>query len=140
MKVRNFALFVLACALVAPAYAAGPVKPGKWETTMEMDMPGMPMKMPPRTFTHCITKEQAENPENAVPRSDRQQDCKISDLKVEGSTVSWKMTCEKSQATGAGSITYSADSYTGHMDMKMAGDREMHMKYSGKYLGACDEK
>ena len=24
--------------------------------------------------------------------------------------------------------------------VKMAADREMHMKYSGKYLGACDEK
>ena len=140
MKFRNFALFVVVCALVAPVYAAGPVKPGKWERTVEMDMPGMPMKMPPRTSTYCVTKEQAENPENAVPRSDRQQDCKLSDVKVDGSTVSWKMTCEKSQATGTGSITYSADSYTGKMDMKMAGDREMHMKYSGKYLGACDEK
>jgi hypothetical protein len=140
MKFRKFALFVLVCALVVPAYAAGPVKPGKWETTMEMEMPGMPMKMPPITVSHCITKEQAENPENAVPRNDRQKDCKISDMKVDGNTVSWKMTCEKSQTSGTGSITYSGDSYTGHMDMKMAGDREMHMKYSGKYLGACDEK
>ena len=64
MKFRNLALFVLVCAFVLPAYAAGPAKAGKWQTTIEMEMEGMPMKMPPVTNTHCITKEQAESAEN----------------------------------------------------------------------------
>ena len=66
MKFRNLALFAVVCALVVPAYAAGPAKAGKWQTTVEMEMEGMPMKMPPTTFTHCITKEQAENSESAI--------------------------------------------------------------------------
>jgi len=41
--------------------------------------------------------------------------------------------------TGTGTATYAGDSYTGMMDMKMQ-DHAMHMKYAGKYLGACDEK
>ena len=139
MKLRNLALFVLVCALVVPAYAAGVGKAGKWQMTMEMDMPGMPMKMPPVSFTHCVTKEQAENPESAIPKNNRDSDCKYTDVKVDGSTVSWKMACEKQGMTGTGAVTYAADSYTGKMDMKVQ-DREMHMKYSGKYLGDCDAK
>ena len=137
MKFRNFALFVFVCALVVPAYGLG--KAGKWQMTMEMDITGMPMKMPPMTFTHCVTKEQAENPEAAIPKSQRDSGCKYTDVKVDGNTVSWKVECEKSKMTGTGEVTYTADSYTGKADMKMQ-DREMHAKYSGKYLGACDEK
>lgn len=139
MKLRNFALVALVCALVVPAYAAPVGKAGKWQMTMEMDMPGMPMKMPPISFTHCVTKEQAENPESAIPKAQKDSGCKYTDVKVDGSTVSWKVECPKSNMTGTGEVTYSADSYTGKADMKM-GDREMHAKYSGKYLGACDEK
>ena len=139
MKFRNVAILVVVCALGVPAYAAGPAKAGKWQTTMEMEMEGMPMKMPPTTFTHCITKEQAESAESAIPKNDRQNGCTFSDVKVDGSTVSWKMACEKQGMTGVGKVSYGADSYTGQMDMKMQ-DHEMHMKYSGKYLGACDEK
>ena len=137
MKLRRLALFLLVCSLVVPAFAAGPAKAGKWQTTMEMNMEGMPMKMPPVTVTHCITKEQAENAESAIPKSQKDSGCTFSDVKVDGNTVTWKMACEKQQMTGTGSVTYASDTYVGSMDMK-AGDREMHMKYSGKYLGACD--
>jgi len=139
MKLRNLILFAVVCALALPTFAASPVKSGKWQTTIEMDMPGMPMKMPPMSHTTCITKEQAEDATNAIPKNDKQSGCTFSDVKVDGSTISWKMTCEKQQMTGTGTVTYAGDSYTGKMDMKVA-DREMHMKYSGKRLGDCDEK
>src|SRR5436309_9771900 len=106
MKVRSLVLSALVCALVVPAYAAGPAKAGKWQTTMEMEMEGMPMKMPPVTSTHCITKEQADSAENAIPKSDRQTGCTFSDVKVDVGTVSWKMTCEKQGMTGTGTVTY----------------------------------
>src|SRR5262249_31422284 len=110
----------------------------KWQMTMEMEMPGMPVKMPPMTFTHCVTKEQAEDPQAAIPKSSRDSGCKYTDVKVDGSTVSWKVECEKSKMTGSGEVTYTADSYNGKADMKMNGQEEVHAKYSGKYLGACD--
>ena len=139
MKFRNLAMFVVVCAFVVPAWAAGPAKAGKWQTTIEMEMEGMPMKMPPVTSTHCITKEQADDAENAIPKSQKDSGCTFSDVKVDGGTVSWKMTCEKQGMTGAGTVTYAGETYTGKMDMKVQ-DREMHMKYSGKRLGDCDEK
>src|SRR3954471_12428451 len=125
MKFRTLLLCAVVCAFVLPAWAAGPAKAGKWQTTMEMEMEGMPMKMPPITATHCITKEQADNAENAIPRSQRDTGCTMTDVKVDGSTISWKMTCEKQGMTGTGTVTYAGESYTGKMDMKVQ-DHEMH--------------
>ena len=139
MKLRNLALFALVCALVLPAYAAGPMKAGKWQMTMEMNIPNMPIKMPPINVTHCVTKEQAENPEGSIPKSQKDSGCKYTDVKVDGGTVSWKVDCEKQHMTGTGKVTYTDDSYTGVAEMQMQ-DQTMTMKYSGKRLGDCDEK
>jgi hypothetical protein len=133
---KKFATAIAAAAMLATATvatAAGPMKAGKWQLTMQMDMPGMPVKMPPMTMTHCITKEQAEKPEPPKAASD----CKVSDYKIVGSTVTWTVKCEKQKIVGEGTITYNGDSYDGSMHMKMA-DREMTQKYSGKRLGNCD--
>jgi len=57
MNLRKLSLAAAAltfCAL--PTFAASPQKPGNWQITMEMDAPNMPMKMPPMTFTHCVTQ------------------------------------------------------------------------------------
>ena len=127
------------CLLAIPVFAAdgpkNPMKAGKWEITTQMDMPGM--QMPARTFTKCVTKEDAAKLENAVPRGQRDSACKISDLKVEGSTISWKMNCEDRHMSGDGNVTYEGDTYKGEMHVKSErGD--MSFKYSGKRLGECD--
>jgi hypothetical protein len=138
MKFRLIAVLALACLIALPTFASSLAKPGKWQTTIQMEMPGMPMKMPAQTVVTCVTKEQADNAENLIPKSgDKRGGCTYNDVKVDGSTVSWKMTCEKSQATGTGSVTYSGDSYTGTMHMKVQ-DHDMSATYSGKFLGACD--
>lgn len=139
MKLRNLVLSAIVCALALPVMAKDPIaKAGKWESTITMEMPNMPMKMPPHTMTVCVTKEQAENAENLIPKTgDKRGGCTYTDVKVEGSTVSWKMTCEKSGMTGTGSTTYHGDSYEGSMQMKMH-DQDMSAKMTGKYLGACD--
>lgn len=134
---KRIASYALAVALLVPAFAnAAVTKAGKWQITIESEMPGMPMKMPPITMTQCITKEQAEKPE--PPKAKKSDDCKVSDYKIEGNTVSWTMTCEKQNVSGEGKITYSGDSYDGAMHVKM-GEMEMTQKYHGKYLGECDK-
>lgn len=135
MQIRRGLLFFGAAALALPMFA-GPMKAGKWSTTMQTEMPGMPIKIPPVTVETCVTPEQAEHPE---PPKQKNSDCKISDYKLEGSTVTWKMTCEKQNMTGEGKITYGAESYAGEMHMKM-GEHEMSAKYSGKRVGDCDSK
>jgi hypothetical protein len=128
-----------AIAAVLPATAADhPQKPGKWQTKVQMEMPGMPFKMPPVTVDVCLTEEDLNNPEKVVPR-DAKQKCTIGDYKVDGSKVSWTMDCPDQNMKGRGEITYTDDSYTGAMKMTM-GEQEMNMKYSGKWLGACTKK
>jgi hypothetical protein len=111
------------------------MKPGKWEITTQMDMPGM--QMPARTFTKCITKEDVANVESAIPRGQRDSSCKFSDVKVEGNTVSWKMNCEERHMSGDGKVTYDNDAYTGETHVKSErGD--MTIKNSGRRVGECD--
>ena len=138
MTIKRFAVLLAVCLLATAVFAASPAKPGKWEMTMQTEMTGMPMKMPAHTVTYCLTKEEAENPEKLAPEQRKNADCKRTEMKIDGNTVSWKVTCEKSQTTGEGKITYSGDSYNGSMHMTMP-NGEMNAKYSGKYLGACDK-
>jgi hypothetical protein len=131
-------LFVVLLAIVAvvPASASSnPQKPGKWKVTMQMEMPGMPMKMPPMSFEVCLTEEDLKDPQKAVP-NDPKSDCKVGDYKIDGNTVTWTVDCPKQKMKGAGEITFSAESYSGKMDMQM-GEQEMSTKYSGKWMGTC---
>jgi hypothetical protein len=137
MKISKAVLLACVLALALPLVAnAGPMKAGKWQVTVETDMPGMPMKMPPVTMTQCVTKEQAENPE--PPKMNKDDDCKVSDYKVDGNVVTWSVECKKQDLTGTGKITFSGDSYEGLTKLKM-GDTEMTQKFTGQYLGACDK-
>jgi hypothetical protein len=136
MTIKRFAVLLAVCLLATAVFAASPAKPGKWEMTMQTEMTGMPMKMPAHTVTYCLTKEEAENPEKLAPEQRKNADCKRTEMKIDGNTVSWKVEC-KSGTTGEGHITYSSDSFTGGMHLTMP-NGEMNAKYSGKYLGACD--
>ena len=136
MKIRNIALFAVVAVSALPLFA-GPQKAGKWQVTTQTEMANMPMKIPPITVETCVTPEQAEKPE--PPKSPRSGDCKFSDYKIEGNTVSWTMTCEKQKLTGEGKMTYSGETFEGEMHAKM-GEMEVTTKYSGKRLGECDKK
>jgi hypothetical protein len=127
---------VIALVAIAPAKAADhPQKPGKWAIAMELEMPGMPVKMPAIKQQICLTEEDLKDPQKSVP-TDPKSDCKVGDYKVDGNTVTWTIDCPKEQMTGSGEITYHDDRFSGIMNMQ-AGEREMKIKYAGEWLGAC---
>jgi hypothetical protein len=132
---------VLTSFAVAPLVAQAPVRDGRWEVTTTMEMPDMPMKMPPMKSEQCITKEMAADPTQSVPKGQGPGgpggDCKVSDYKMAGNKVTWAMACTgKTPMTGTGEIVYGNNTYDGAMKMKMEG-REMTMKYTAKRLGDC---
>lgn len=138
MKIHKIAVLLAVCSFATAAFAIT-AKPGKWEMTMQTEMAGMAMKMPPHTVTYCLTKEDAENPEKLAPEQQRKNgDCKRTDFKIDGNNVSWKVEC-KSGTKGEGQLTYTSDSYSGKMHMTMPNGGEVNAKYSGKYLGECDK-
>jgi hypothetical protein len=118
-----------------------PMRPGRWEVTMQMQIPNAPVQIPPTTMTQCITEEQLKkDPGSGLPNGSQSPGgnaCKVSDYKTSGNTVTWKMACTGQQAvTGDGEMTFTGDSYTGAMKMSMA-QGAMAMKLSGKRLGDC---
>lgn len=135
-KFVPYALIALLVVAAVPAFAADhPQKPGKWQMKMEMDIPNMPVKLPPVTFETCITEEDLQDPQKAVP-NDPKSKCNVGDYKVSGNTVSWTVDCPKQDTKGKGEITFTDDSYSGWMQMTV-GEQEMKTKYSGKWLGEC---
>ena len=142
MKVTNAVIVALVAS--SPLWVAAQDsarQDGRWEVTVEMEMPGMPMKMPAQTITRCVTKEEAADPQKALPQGGRgaaADSCKVSDYKMAGNTVTWAMKCgPPEQMSGTGEMVYDGDSYKGTMTMSMATGQAIVMKHSGKRLGDC---
>ncbi|HEY0140795.1 MAG TPA: DUF3617 domain-containing protein [Thermoanaerobaculia bacterium] len=133
---KKLALYAMGLLIAGSAFAAdSPQKPGRWQIKMQMEIPGMPMKMPPVNTEVCLTEEDIKNPQKAVP-NDPKSDCKVGDYKVDGNKVTWTVDCPKQKMKGDGEITYTGDAYSGGMNMNIEG-QAMSVKYSGKHLGDC---
>ena len=140
MRFLVTSILLAGTAAVVVLAAQNPMRPGQWETVMQMEMPGMPMKMPAQKMVQCITKEQLSKPDGGLPgtKPGETNPCTVSDHKVDGNKITWNMTCAEPQAmTGSGEIVVDGDAYTG--TMKMNSDKgQMTMKYAAKRLGACE--
>jgi hypothetical protein len=132
--------FLMALAVVTSASAqTNPMRAGRWEVTMQMDMPNMPVQMPAMKNTRCVTQQEIESPNRGLPTGPDKNpnNCKMSDYKVSGNTVTWSMACTGQPATtGTGEMRFTGDAYEGLMKMTMD-QRQMSMKISGKRLGDC---
>lgn len=110
-----------------------------WDTTMKMEMPGMPMAMPAQTSQVCLKKNRKA--EDAIPKQD---DCRVTDMKTVGNKVIYTMDCAgKDPMIIHGEITSTPTSYEGKMRMKgkrKGDDMEMTQTFSGKKVGACTDQ
>jgi len=110
------------------------MKEGLWEITIKTEMPGM--EMPPMKHTQCLTKK------DFVPQGPQQpgQECKITDVKVDGDTVSWSLECttQGGKMKGTGKTTYSGNSFKGTMVMSMPPtNMKITTHMNGKRIGDC---
>ncbi len=116
---------------------------GLWEITSRMEMPGMPMQMPARKHTQCLTKKNMLK--TMVPKEqDEEQECKITDQKIKGDTVKWVMKCSGKDAMEVkGETTYHGDTFDGTITMisndPEEGKMQMTTHVSGKRIGKCRE-
>ena len=142
MKARfsTIALLSLVLSWTVLAQTQSPMRPGNWQVTMRMNMPGMG-EMPPMTQTHCVTADMLKDPQGAVPKGPEGGDCKISDYKFTASTATYKLTCTQPMAmTMNGEMKYSGtDAYTGTMTMDANGQK-MTMAFDAKRTGECPVK
>lgn len=129
-------LFVISTVLISCTVQTGPnMKEGKWEVTIRMEVPGMPVQIAPQTYTQCLTKKEA------IPRGQTpDQNCKITKQDITGDAVSWRMECQTSEgpAVSDGRLTYKGDTFAGIITMKHKG-MEVTQRLSGKWIGKCKE-
>ncbi len=109
------------------------MKEGLWEITMSLEMPGMPMKMPPQTNTQCLTKKDIV-PQKAEPG----QECKMVRSETKGNTVFWVMECKTKEGTVLfdGKVTYRGETFDGVIKVKQSG-MDMTQNVAGKRIGNC---
>jgi hypothetical protein len=125
---------LFALALPATSFAADTMRDGYWELTSTMEMPGMPMTMPPTTIKHCYTKEDVKDQKKTITTD---KNCTVTDLKQSGNKVTWKMKCTgKNAGDFSGETVYTRDAYDSTMKMESQG-RTMTMKVKAKRLGNC---
>ena len=135
-KLFVISVFLLATVSLSLAGSKPNLKPGKWEVTTRMEMPGMQMNMPTMTHTQCIT-ENDYIPQTSQPG----EECKITKTKVSGDTVTWTIHCrgQGGEMNGTGSVTYRGDSFEGKVTMSMApSGMSMTIYTNGRRIGECD--
>ena len=140
MLIRTVALALGLAFLVmaSPSFAEPNMQEGKWEVTSKVEMEGVPVAMPATKYTQCITKK------DMVPqKTEKNQDCKITNTTVSGDTVSWTVQCKSKEGTmdSIGKITYKKDTFYGTMNTTVkSSDRgmmDMMQRISGKRTGDC---
>ena len=109
---------------------------GQWEITTNMEIPSMPMNMPPMKHTQCLMKK------DIVPQSSQAgQECTISQTKVTGNTVTWVMQCSGGpggNTKGNGTITYDGSSMKGTIKLTDTQSKmEMTSHLTGQRIGDC---
>lgn len=136
MRLRHMATIGIAAGLSVSAFAQGPILHGNWEVTTRIEMPGMPMQMPPTTSKQCLTPQDVATPSNVVP-SDPQSKCTVSDFELKNNTATWNAKC--ATGSGRGEIVYGNDgNYAGTLKLTVAEiNQEMTIRFTGKRVGDC---
>ena len=122
--------------LVVPAvtFAATNMRDGYWEMTTTMEMPGMPMQIPPTQMKHCFTKEDVKDQKKTIAGN---ENCTVTDLKETGNKVTWKMKCSGEGAgESSGETVFNGDSFQTNMKMQAEG-QDMVMNVKAKRIGDC---
>lgn len=117
---RGIVVVALALALPLAAFADHKIMhPGQWEVTVTMQMVGMPYQIPPQTVSKCVKPEDVKDPKEIILSNNKDKRCQITNVKETGNKVSWSMACkgERGSGSGTGEMTFSAETYEGHIQM-----------------------
>lgn len=69
------------------------MRPGMFSYTVETEMKGIPFKVPPTTFTHCVTAKDLDEGRALQGQKDAGMECKYTDIKTTGGRYQFTATC-----------------------------------------------
>src|SRR4029450_5454089 len=132
------ALLMTTVASAVPAGQAVNLRPGKYEITAEMSSP-QGARMPGRKGTQCITADQLKDPSKAFRDPEMEKECKVSDFKAAGNTITFRTECSEGgmRATGTTEVTIGTDSYVAVVSSKDNTGRTMTIRQTAKWIGEC---
>ena len=138
-----------AIAMSLAAFAQTPnLRPGKYETTSAISLPGSPTKMPRRTDEACLTADDVKDLSKRLVRNDQKGNCTLSNSKVTGTALAFTMECTVSDGLKmlyTGDVTFpSSESYHAVVTMKDTSGRATNPMMRGstitttaKRIGEC---
>jgi hypothetical protein len=127
--------WILLALPVAALAADQAMKPGLYDYTVKMEMPGMPFEMPAQKFQHCLTQADMDKGKQYDNQSDRGSDCEVKNLKQSAGKASFDLAC-KDGTTGKAEYTFSGDGMSGKTVITREGT-PMTMAMSAKRAGDC---
>ena len=130
---RKHTWLLLAAVIPTLALAGGGMKPGNYEYTTKMEMPGMPFAMPAQTFQHCVTQEDVDKGKQYNDQQNK--DCETKNMKQSPGKASFDLAC-KDGTTGTAEYTFTDSAMTGKTVMRKDG-HDMTMNVSSRRTGDC---
>jgi hypothetical protein len=127
---------VLGWALHAAAQTVN-IRPGKYEVTATIDMPGM--KMAPQKDEECITAADLKDFSKKLIDPEMMQSCKVSNYKLVDNKLTFNVTCKEDdiEMNGTTEMTFASESFTNLMVMKDNKGRVTTIKGTAKRIGEC---
>ena len=123
----------IALASAAIAWSQTSMRPGEYEITVEMQLPGIPGAQK-ATQTNCLSDEEARDFQSLiVGEMGGIEGCTFSNVQTSGSKITWDTKCD--DVTGASELTFVSDGFTAITKMQTRGT-EVTATTSGKWIGA----
>lgn len=136
---RTLVFSALALGLSTGGAALAQTQEGSlYRVTTQVEMVGLPFKMPDQTTEVCGPRDHSS--EKMVPHD---ENCSITDFEVEGKVSRYTLVCTgDAELTARGEFEQlGGDAYRGKMNMVgTSGGQsvEMSMRFEGKRVGACE--
>jgi Protein of unknown function (DUF3617) len=119
------------------------VRPGMWEISSTMELPGNAQAHPEDRHTHCFTKVEVaginakkEAMMTTTESSPADRNCTVKDLKYEGNRATWNTVCGSEIAVHS-DLVFHGDSLEGVVSTG-AGDDVVKVTMKAKRTGDCD--
>jgi hypothetical protein len=132
-KRRASIIAAITLATTAIAWSQASMRPGQYEITVEMQLPGIPgaQKI---TQMDCLTAEEARDFQNLMMKEmSGVEGCTFSNVETTGNKITWDTACDS--VTGTSELTFVTDGFTAVSKMKAQGT-EVTATTSGKWVGA----
>jgi hypothetical protein len=139
---RKAFFFFLSLAAASPAFAQS-LQPGEWEFNAVTSSPLFPGGQS-KVFRHCVSKEDADDPERWMARRSEKSDCKLTPVERTANSMKWQVSCAKTNIRGDG-VAWLTGPASVESELRMTtefqGYRvETNTRTTGRRLGPCSER